>query len=554
MKKLLLIYITCFGFFSVKAQNLHLRIEGRDAMETKVIDSIPYSKTHQNAKSVSDEATLLSATLLKRGYLENREMARIKTNDSTFVYTFSVGEKTRHLFIYTGKLSPEEKELLNISTDTLMMQVEEVESFMAGSIALLERKGYSLSTLQLKDYEKKGSTLTARLELKTEKQRTFDDIVIEGYPKFPEGIRRNIARQYKKKTFNQENLQRIYNDFNALRFVTQARYPEILFKKDSTKVYVYLQKAKPNSFDGFIGFSNDDESKMIFNGYLDLNLNNILNSGEKFTLFWKSDGNKQTTFNVATELPYMFRSPLGIKAGLRIFKQDSTFQNTVTDVNLGYYFSYNSKAFLGYQRTQSVDIQNSNTATLSDYNNRFYTASYEYTGFNIDDFIFPEKTILLLKGGTGKREGSTGNSSQYFIQANAAHNFYLNKKNIISLKSHSYYLKSDTYIINELYRFGGINSIRGFNENSLQANLYTALMAEYRYILSPGLYAHSITDYGYFRDEANDTDDYLTGLGFGIGLFTKNGLFNIVYANGTAKGQQIRLSNSIVHISFKATF
>ncbi|MGQ2985245.1 hypothetical protein [Flavobacterium sp.] len=554
MKKLLLIYIVCLGFFSAKAQNFHLNIGGRNAAETKTIDSIPYNRLHQNAKSAADEAALLSSALLKRGYLENHELAHLKTNDSTFVYTFSVGEKTKHLYIYTGNLSSQEKELLNISKDTLIMQMEEIEPFMAGSLALLERKGYSLSSLQLKDYEKKGSALTARLDMKTEKLRTLDDIVIEGYPKFPEGIRKNIARQYKKKTFNQENLQRVYNDFNALRFVTQARYPEILFKEDSTKVYVYLQKAKPNSFDGFIGFSNDDESNMIFNGYLDLNLNNVLNSGEKFTLFWKNDGNKQTTFNSATELPYMFRSPIGIKAGLRIFKQDSTFQNTVTDVNLGYYFSYNSKAFLGYQSTQSVDIQNSNTASLSDYNNRFYTASYEFTGFNIDDFIFPERTMLLVKGGTGKRIGGTGNSGQYFIQANAAHNFYLNKKNIINIKSHSYYLKSDTYIINELHRFGGINSIRGFNENSLQANLYTALMAEYRYMLSPGLYAHSITDYGYFRDEANNISDHLTGLGFGIGLFTKNGLFNIVYANGTTKGQQIKLSNSIVHISFKTNF
>jgi len=554
LKKLLLIYIVCFGFFSAKAQNFHLAIEGRNAAETKTIDSIPYNKLHQNARSVADEAALLSSALLKKGYLENHELAHLKTNDSTFVYTFSVGEKTKNLYIYAGNLSPEDKELLNIGKDTIAMQMEDIEPFMAGSLALLERKGYSLSSLQLKDYEKKGSALTARLEMKTEKLRTLDDIVIEGYPKFPEGIRKNIARQYKKKTFNQENLQRIYNDFNALRFVTQARYPEILFKEDSTKVYVYLQKAKPNSFDGFIGFSNDDESNMIFNGYLDLNLNNVLNSGEKFTLFWKNDGNKQTTFNAATELPYMFRSPIGIKAGLRIFKQDSTFQNTVTDMNVGYYFSYNSKAFLGYQSTQSVDIQNSNTASLSDYNNRFYTASYEFTGFNADDFIFPERTILLLKGGTGKRMGSTGNSGQYFIQANAAHNFYLNKKNIINLKSHSYYLKSDTYIINELHRFGGINSIRGFNENSLQANLYTALMAEYRYMLSSGLYAHSITDYGYFRDEANNISDYLTGLGFGIGLFTKNGVFNIVYANGTTKGQQIKLSNSIVHISFKTNF
>ncbi len=554
LKNLLLIYIILFAFCSAKAQNLHLRIQGNSAAETKVIDSVPYNKIHQNAKSVSDEATLLSNTLLQKGYLENRELAHLKANDSTFVYTFSVGEKTQHLYIDAGSLSAEEKELLNISKDTVMMPMEDVEPFMTGSLALLERKGYSLSTLQLKDYEKKGNNVTARLELKTEKLRTLDDIVIEGYPKFPEGIRRNIARQYKGKTFNQENLQRVYNDFNGLRFVTQARYPEILFKTDTTKVYVYLQKSKPNSFDGFIGFSNDEQSNVVFNGYLDLNLNNVLNSGEKFSLFWKSDGNKQTTFNAGTELPYIFRSPVGIKASLRIFKQDSTFQNTVTDVNLGYYFSYNSKAFLGYQRTQSVDIQNSNTATLSDFNNRFFTASYEFTGFNTDDFLFPEKTALFVKGGTGQREGSIGNSSQYFIQANVSHNFYLNKRNIINLKSHSYYLKSDTYIINELHRFGGINSIRGFNENSLQANLYSALMAEYRYILSPGLYAHSITDYGYFKDDATGNSDYLTGLGFGLGLFTKTGLFNIIYANGTTKGQQIRLSNSIVHISFKTTF
>ncbi len=554
LKDLLLIYIVSFAFFSAKAQNLHLRIEGRNALETKVTDSISYNKLHPNAKSVSDEAALFSNTLLKKGYLENHELSHLKVNDSTFVYSFFVGERTDRIHIYTGKLSAEERGSLDISNDTITLAMEDIEPFMNNGIASLERKGYSLSSLQLKDYIKKGNSLTARLELKTEKKRTLDNIVIEGYPKFPEGIRRNIARQYKGKTFNQENLQRVYNDFNALRFVSQVRYPEILFKKDTTKVYVYVQKAKPNSFDGFIGFSNDDQSNVIFNGYLDLNLNNVLNTGEKFNLFWKSDGQKQTTFNAGTELPYIFRSPVGLKANLRIFKQDSTFQNTVTDVNIGYYFSYNSKLFVGHQATQSVDIQNSNTSSLSDYSNSFWTSTYEFTSFNVDDFIFPEKTILLLKGGTGKREAKTGNSGQYFLQANVAHNFYLNKKNIINLKSHTYYLKSDTYIINELFRFGGINSIRGFNENSLQANLYTALMAEYRYMLSPGLYAHSITDYGYFRDEATGTKDYLTGLGFGLGLFTKNGLFNIIYANGSTKGQQIKLSNSIVHISFRTTF
>ena len=50
-------------------------------------------------------------------------------------------------------------------------------------------------------------------------------------------------------------------------------------------------------------------------------------------------------------------------------------------------------------------------------------------------------------------------------------NFYINEKNIINIKNQNYYLKSKNYLTNELYRFGGINSIRGFAENSLQANL-----------------------------------------------------------------------------------
>jgi hypothetical protein len=71
---------------------------------------------------------------------------------------------------------------------------------------------------------------------------------------------------------------------------------------------------------------------------------NSLNVGERFNLYWKSDGNKQTTFNASLELPYIFKTPLGIKA-MNIFKQDSTFQNTQTAIELGYY-SISTRVFI----------------------------------------------------------------------------------------------------------------------------------------------------------------------------------------------------------------
>jgi hypothetical protein len=57
-----------------------------------------------------------------------------------------------------------------------------------------------------------------------------------------------------------------------------------------------------------------------------------------------------------------------------------------------------------------------------------------------------------------------------------------------------------------------------------------------------------------FKTKPQITKEQLLGLGFGFGLLTKNGLFNLAYANGSTGEQEIKLSNSIVHISFKARF
>jgi hemolysin activation/secretion protein len=134
------------------------------------------------------------------------------------------------------------------------------------------------------------------------------------------------------------------------------------------------------------------------------------------------------------------------------------------------------------------------------------------------------------------------------------YHFYLNQKNNISLRSQNYYLKSDTYLTNELYRFGGINSIRGFRENNLQGNFFASILSEYRYIIASNLYLYSIIDYGYYQDQTTKLEDSLLGLGLGFSILTKNGQFNLIYANGSSGNQEFDLSNSIIQINFQSRF
>ena len=547
-------FIVCFCFQFSLGQNFYLKIEGKSDNECKTIDSILYNKKHKSVALLLEEQKGFETKLTNQGFFDWLLLEQKKINDSSFVFKYSLGNSIKNNTMYIGKLSAVEKSLLQLESDTLIIATNEVENFMKSKIALLEKKGYSLANLQLINQRKIENNLFSDLQLKLNSKRNITDIVILGYDKFPTGIKKAITKKAKKATFNQDNLNQINDEFDKLQFVNQLKYPEILFTTDSTKIFVYLEKSKPNKFDGFIGFSNDDESKLTFNGYLDLQLQNILNSGEKFNLYWKNDGNQQTSFNLGTELPYLFKTPIGIKANLRIFKQDSTFQNTNTDLNLGYYFAYNTKAFVGYQKTTSVDIQNTNSFSLNDFTNTFLTSSFEHLELNPDSFIFPEKAKVFVKLGTGNRTIATTKANQFFTQLDLSYNFNLNPKNSIFIRNQTFYLQSDDYIINELFRFGGINSIRGFNENSLQANAYSGIIAEYRYLVASNLYVHSITDFGYFQDKTSNVENQLLGLGFGFGLFTKNGLFNLVYANGSTSDQTIKLSNSIVHISFKTNF
>lgn len=545
--------LLCIGC-AARAQQIQLTVTGSSDAETRVVDSIGYAKNLPDAKAIPAELNKLTTTLSAAGYTAAQASEAVAQNDSSYTAMIALGRKTTTLRLYLARDAQLKAMFFASEPDTLHLPYAQTQSFIDRTLAQLEKRGYALAQLKLENLNRQNDTLRADLNITLNAPRRIDDIVIKGYSKFPEGHKQQLKRLYRGRTFNQETVQRVYQEIEKFRFVKQTKYPEILFEQDSTRVYVYLEKANANSFDGYIGFSNDEEKKIRINGYADLVLNNILNTGENFTIYWKSDGKDQKTFNAQVALPYIFKSPFALKGQLNIFKQDSTFQNTRTAIDLGYFLQYNQRVYLGYQATESSDIQNVNTATLNDFKNAFVTAQFEYFDPKSDDFLFPEKTRLNLKTGFGSRNANSGKDRQYLIQFDGMHNLYLNPRNIAHLKTQNYLLGSGSYILNELYRFGGINSIRGFAENSLQGSLFTSLMTEYRYVLTPGIYAHSIVDYGYYRDEATKQSGNLLGLGFGFGLLTKNGLFNLVYANGSSRNQQIKLSNSIVHVSFRTLF
>lgn len=548
MKHNLFLLLLLISFTSI-GQNLHLELKGANINETRIIDSLNYNRNHTDEKNLTTEVNAAVDKIQKLGFLETQITDIQKTNDSLYNYQLSLGRKSKFLHIY---ISEKNKAFFEENADTLKMDFTKGEAFLNELSKKIESKGYSISKVRLKNITSGHETVKADLEIVLDTKRIVNDIVITGYDKFPDGFKKNIVKKYRNKIFNRESLEKISNDFKSIRFIKQTKYPEILFTTDTTKVYVYIEKKKNNYFDGFLGFSNSDK-KLVLNGYIDLSLNNTLNTGDVFSIKWRSDGKDQKNFNLGVELPFIFKSPIGLKLQLNIFKQDSTFQNSRTEIDLGYYLNNKSKIYLGYQSTESSDIGNINSALLNDFTNHFYTSSFEYIDTK-EDLLFPEKVNFNLKIGTGKRDSKFDSSSQFLGTLNFSYLLNLNKKNSLFVSTQNYFLQSDSYLTNELFRFGGIKSIRGFKENSLQANQASLFLSEYRYRFSQNFYMHSIIDYGYFKDNTTNLSNKPLGIGLGFGLLSNSGMFNFIYANGIDNKQIVKLSNSIIHISFKSSF
>jgi hypothetical protein len=551
------------------AQNFELQLTATSSAENKIIDSLNYTPRHKNLNSLRLEIETTSQRLSNLGYIENTVTERHQANDSTYIAKFHLGTRIKFVHIHIGKNKATAKLLsTHIKQDSIFLQYADVENFLQQNTIKLEKEGYSLAKVKLTNIRKKGNTLFTELQFESENRRQLNAIVIKHSEdsqqnNFPKGHLTQISRRYKNKVFNQDIVSKINSEFEKFGFVNQIKYPEVLFTEDSTKVYVYLQKRKSNTFDGFIGFSNNENKKLTLNGYLDLSLQNTLHVGEQFSLYWKTDGNGQRTFKTSLELPYLFTSPIGLKGELNIFKQDSTFQNTKTAIDISYFVNYDTRIYLGYQSTVSSDIQNAGSSIISDYTNSFVTANLDYSYYDSTNSLFLKQSTLLLKTGSGNREmqnqaENSKKNKQFFLELQAILTFNLNSKNNVNIKTQNYYLHSSNYFTNELYRFGGINSIRGFIENSLTANFMTSILTEYRYVVSPSLYFHTILDYcrqeGPAAIATGDKKNNLLGIGIGLGAKTKTGLLKISMANGSSRNEKIKFSNTIIHLSYNVKF
>ncbi|MGC1630914.1 MAG: hypothetical protein WA749_02260, partial [Gelidibacter sp.] len=264
----------CLSASGIFAQSLHLKALGSSINDTEILNALGYQHTFNDYNSLELETKSITEILSKLGYLEIGFLSLNQVNDSLFEANYRLGEQYTKAIIHydSGFNSNMLKLVSNKITDNFFeIEVHKLEASLETLNTEISNSGDPFAILQLINIQKENGILYADLKVVEKRQRTIDTIIIKGYEKFPKSFVKRFLKLTSKQYFNLKTIKEKTETLENLQFASQIKDPEVLFTKDSTLLYLYLEKQKSNTFDGFLGFgTNTKTSKIEFDGYLNL--------------------------------------------------------------------------------------------------------------------------------------------------------------------------------------------------------------------------------------------------------------------------------------------
>jgi outer membrane protein assembly factor BamA len=437
---------------------------------------------------------------------------------------------------------------------TFFNSYEELGQYQQRLLYQMENNGYPFAQVSIVDLQLSDDTLMAKMFVDEGPHITLDSLVIKGYDKFSRHVLRYFLNFKKGMLYREKYIARLPELINQVEYLKFNAPPAIAFSEGGSTLYLYVDEVKRNQVDGIVGLNTTPEGETTLNGDFQLRLLNIFKRGEEIQLRWRRPDESVQSLNANLSFPFILGTPLWFSTGLQIFRQDSSFVNTSADGNLKYYLGDGMLLTGGVGYTASNTLQ-SQQAGFGRFNTVQYRIGLELLKTN--RVLIPTKGYLLRAYGfSANRNASDVITTQYGWSVNSAYYLNIKTRNVLLFELNAESLFGENLFTNELYRIGGLNTLRGFNEQQLFTSSYAISTLEYRYMLGNYDYLSVFGDVAFAENTAQNSyqSNVYTGLGAGFSFQTNAGIFSLFYAVGRDLDNPFDFRVSKVHFGYVSQF
>ncbi|MBX7182688.1 MAG: hypothetical protein K1X82_11275 [Bacteroidia bacterium] len=439
-----------------------------------------------------------------------------------------------------------------------------------------ENNGYPFASVRLDSLLAINGALSAALMVDRNQMYAIDSLTIKGKTKIKAAYMKNYLGIRPGDEYDESKIARISARIRELAFVKESAPPSARFYEKTTVITLYLEDKKASQFDGILGVlpDNSKSGKVLLTGELNLRLQSAFGRGELIDLRWRKLQAQTQDLKVNLAYPYLFATPFGLDYKLDLYKRDTTFLNFNNNIGVQYMLVGGNflKVFLESRSSSllsTVGLENLTTLPQNaDTRLILYGLGVKFD--HVDYRLNPRRGYKIAwNAGAGNKtiKQNPGLNPEIYdslqlktIQINSDVNleyyFPLGKRHVIKTRLQGATMYNEQLFQNELYRIGGLRTLRGFDEESIFVSSYGIGTIEYRFLLETNSYFYGFFDGAWY--ERNTPNRYLRdtpyGFGAGISFETKLGIFTLNYALGSQFGKLSQIRAAKIHFGIISQF
>ncbi len=543
---------------------VYLNFRTKDYLKvTKKIPSVVANK-----KEALDFLKNLQLEAIKKGYL-GASVDSLSYQQDTLSVSFNTGKRYSYLQLNTSKETIDFiKKNSHLSEKILTkssVNPTELSRLLKQILLSLNSNGYPFAQCYLENLTETTHELTADLTIQKGALFQLSEMHVKGDSAISTSFISTLIDLKIGELYDETKLAEISKKIAQLTYLKEIKPFELLFTDHGFEIYLYLKSVPLSSLNGVVGLQQNDQNKPVsFTGELDLKLLNTLKRGEQINLNWRSIQAQTQNLKASINYPFLFKSRFGVDGQFHLYKRDTTFLELKTTVGIQYALNSGSLLSVFYQNSTSSRLGGSSNnplfTNLSSVNTNAYGISY--SNRLVDYLPNPTKGRNIQASiAIGNRSAQNSDTSKTIqsttVKGSIKLEFYfpITARNVFHLSSKTDFYLAPIIYQNEVFRFGGQTSLRGFNEEELYGTTTSILSLEYRFLLDKNSNLFAFYDQALMENNAaNYYKDAPFGFGIGLSFGTKIGIFSISYALGKQFNNPVLLSNGKVHFGYIAYF
>ena len=389
---------------------------------------------------------------------------------------------------------------------------------------------------------------------------TIDEIKVVGNKETDPGVVVREARLAYGEVYNPAKVAAIKPRLTRLNIFADVFEPELYVRDKKSGLLIKVREGNTNTFDGVIGYipgTLSGEAGYV-TGLASIAMRNLFGTGRKLSFRWQREDRFSQELAIRYIEPWVFSFPANLGVGFFQRQQDTSYVRRVVDFKAELMLSEELSVSLLLTTESVIPSADSTINRVYRSNTTSYGAELQYD--TRDDIYSPTSGVRYktdYQYGTKKVSNippsltSQVDARITLQKFNIDFDAYLSTfaRQVLAFGLHGKELKGGQLEEGEMYRFGGMRTLRGYRESQFLGSRVAWSNTEYRFILARRSFFYVFVDGGYYLRPADDvrgiarTDAFKYG--YGLGLQLETGLGNLWVS--FALGQGDSFSNGKIH-------